>query len=129
MPEFQSYLDAVLDSVRESDRWRDDRYTSTEAQLPLQVKIIKDEQIKRSTADQKKEEKNPRRFSLLQGLREFYIHEPVLLIGKPGSGKSTALLRLLSEEIEIGIEALRQKTETSPQIPVLILLRSIVFPM
>ncbi|MCX5964704.1 MAG: hypothetical protein NT070_16665 [Cyanobacteria bacterium] len=58
MPEFQPYLDAVLGSVRESDRWRDDRYTSTEAQLPLQVKIIKDEQIKRSNADQKKEEKN-----------------------------------------------------------------------
>ncbi len=66
MPELQPYLDAVLGSVRESDRWRDDRYTSTETQLPLQVKIIKDEQIKRSNGYQKKDEENPRPFGLLQ---------------------------------------------------------------
>jgi HEAT repeat protein len=124
MTEFENYLDAVLVSVRESDGWHDDRYVSTEAQLPLQVKIIKDEQIKRSNAYQKRDEENPRPFGLLQGLREFYIHEPVLLIGKPGSGKSTALLRLLLEEVEIGIEALKQNPEALPQIPVLILLRS-----
>ncbi len=45
-------------------------------------------------------------FNVLEGLRK-YAPEHVLLTGRPGSGKSTALVRLLLEEAE----------KTSPQTP------------
>ncbi|MEQ8756034.1 MAG: HEAT repeat domain-containing protein [Coleofasciculus sp. G1-WW12-02] len=43
------------------------------------------------------QEKKVERFSVLEGLRK-YAQEQVLLVGRPGSGKSTALARLLLEE-------------------------------
>jgi predicted NACHT family NTPase len=46
-----------------------------------------------------KGEKKVERLSVLEGLRK-YASEHVLLVGRPGSGKSTALARLLLEEAE-----------------------------
>lgn len=57
------------------------------------------------------------RFTVLEGIRK-YANEHVLLIGKPGSGKSTALQQLLLEEAELCLKAEKRK------IPVLIELRS-----
>ena len=48
------------------------------------------------------EEKQIERLGVLEGLRK-YAAEHVLLVGRPGSGKSTALLRMLLEEVE-GVE-------------------------
>ncbi|BAZ25074.1 PBS lyase HEAT-like repeat domain protein [Kalymmatonema gypsitolerans NIES-4073] len=40
------------------------------------------------------------RFSVLEGLRQ-YAPDHVLLVGRPGSGKSTALARLLLEQANV----------------------------
>ncbi|NEO09993.1 HEAT repeat domain-containing protein [Moorena sp. SIO3I8] len=71
----------------------------------LMVQTIKSEQPQR---DQNREETE--RLPVLAGLRK-YAAEHVLLVGRPGSGKSTALVRLLGDE---GIQ---------DKIPVLVELR------
>ncbi|MEQ9548065.1 MAG: HEAT repeat domain-containing protein [Coleofasciculus sp. G3-WIS-01] len=54
------------------------------------------QRVKKEEREQPQEEK-VERFSVLEGLRK-YAQEQVLLVGRPGSGKSTALARLLLEE-------------------------------
>ncbi|MCZ8361739.1 MAG: HEAT repeat domain-containing protein [Microcystis sp. LE19-251.1A] len=68
-------------------------------------------------------EKNER-FTVLDGLRK-YATNHVLLKGRPGSGKSTALARLLLEE-SVGAQSLRPNQQNQAkiiQIPILIELR------
>ncbi|NEO82061.1 HEAT repeat domain-containing protein [Moorena sp. SIO4G3] len=71
----------------------------------LMVETMKSEQPERN---QNPEE--PERLPVLEGLRK-YAADHVLLVGRPGSGKSTALVRLLGDE---GIQG---------KIPVLVELR------
>lgn len=60
------------------------------------------------------------RFTVLEGLRK-YAPEHVLLVGRPGSGKSTSLLRLLIEEADV---ASQKNPDTGTLgIPVLVELR------
>ena len=67
--------------------------------------------VKRKERDRQPEEKvEP--FSVLEGLRK-YADQQVLLVGRPGSGKSTALARLMLEEA----------TDSQGRIPVLVELR------
>ncbi|MFO0148879.1 MAG: HEAT repeat domain-containing protein [Microcystis sp.] len=64
------------------------------------------------------------RFTVLDGLRK-YATNHVLLKGRPGSGKSTALARLLLEE-SVGAQSLRLNQQNQAkiiQIPILIELR------
>jgi hypothetical protein len=103
------YLRTITRQAKETEDWRDGRYVGTQAQLPLKVQTVKPQE----SLEQTKKQEAPQKFNVLEGLREFYLQEPVLLIGKPGSGKSTALRRLLLEEAQEGA-----------LIPVLILLRS-----
>ncbi|MCZ8359898.1 MAG: HEAT repeat domain-containing protein [Microcystis sp. LE19-388.1G] len=66
----------------------------------------------------------PERFTVLDGLRK-YAANHVLLKGRPGSGKSTALARLLLEE-SVGAQSLRPNQQNQAkiiQIPILIELR------
>ena len=66
----------------------------------------------------------PERFTVLEGLRK-YAANHVLLKGRPGSGKSTALARLLLEE-SVGAQSLRLNQQNQAkiiQIPILIELR------
>jgi HEAT repeat protein len=66
----------------------------------------------------------PERFTVLDGLRK-YATNHVLLKGRPGSGKSTALARLLLEE-SVGAQSLRPNQQNQAkiiQIPILIELR------
>ncbi|AVQ73181.1 hypothetical protein B5D77_19310 [Microcystis sp. MC19] len=68
-------------------------------------------------------EKNER-FTVLDGLRK-YATNHVLLKGRPGSGKSTALARLLLEE-SVAVQSLRLNQQNQAkiiQIPILIELR------
>ncbi|MDB9388431.1 HEAT repeat domain-containing protein [Microcystis aeruginosa] len=68
----------------------------------------------------------PERFTVLDGLRKYAAnHVHVLLKGRPGSGKSTALARLLLEE-SVGAQSLRLNQQNQAkiiQIPILIELR------
>ncbi len=109
---FQDYLDTIV--ANQSQKSEDGRYVETKAQLPLKVQTVKLQESLERTQRQDA----PKVFVVLAGLREFYGQEPVLLIGKPGSGKSTALQRLLLEEAQ------RYKVQDGALIPVLILLRS-----
>ncbi|MEL6165030.1 MAG: NACHT domain-containing protein [Cyanobacteria bacterium J06628_3] len=71
---------------------------------------------------QQKEEETER-LTVLAGLLK-YANDHVLLIGRPGSGKSTALLRLLLESAQnhLEIDSLADSRENS-KIPILIELR------
>ncbi|MEH2076238.1 MAG: HEAT repeat domain-containing protein, partial [Nostoc sp.] len=123
--DFQTYLE----SVSEDDTYRDwqDLYTPTDAldrqrlepkksrgrlDLSLMVQIVP-QQPKGEAPDREKIE----RLNILEGLRK-YAPVHVLLVGKPGSGKSTALERLLWEEAQKG-----KQREPNQKIPVLVELR------
>ena len=62
--------------------------------LGLMVQTIESEEKQRERPEEKVE-----RLTVLEGLRK-YAPNHVLLVGRPGSGKSTALARLLLEEAE-----------------------------
>ena len=64
------------------------------------------------------EEETIERYPVLEGIRQYYEEGHVLLVGAPGAGKSTALVRLLLEEAE---RALVEGGEAL--IPVLVELR------
>jgi len=72
--------------------------------------------VERDSQQRSKEEQKIERLSVLEGLRK-YAPNHVLLLGRPGSGKSTALVRLLVATAEQGLQ--------NPQklIPVLVQLR------
>ncbi|NEQ71586.1 MAG: NACHT domain-containing protein, partial [Symploca sp. SIO2D2] len=81
------------------------------------------------TIEQQREKREKEKIELLavvEGLRK-YAPDHVLLVGRPGSGKSTALVRLLLEEAETGRrgdgETGRWGDGDSLRIPVLVELR------
>ena len=61
---------------------------------------------------------------MLEGLRK-YASDCVLLVGKPGLGKSISLRQLLWEEAERSREAIEQDKSEIPPIPILIELRNL----
>ncbi|WP_204153387.1 trypsin-like peptidase domain-containing protein, partial [Leptolyngbya sp. CCY15150] len=88
---------------------------------------------KQEQEQEQQEKEKVERFSVLDGLRKYALGEkpePVLLVGRPGSGKSTALAKLLLEEATQASEV-SQKSEffknsdfsTSLRIPILVELR------
>ncbi|MGD1803995.1 HEAT repeat domain-containing protein, partial [Dapis sp. BLCC M126] len=79
--------------------------------LGLMVQTIESEEKQRERPEEKIE-----RLTVLEGLRK-YAPNHVLLVGRPGSGKSTALARLLLEEAD------KAKSGSNGQIPILIELR------
>lgn len=85
--------------------------------LGLMVQSIeppKSEQDSESGQEKKKEE--VKRFPVLEGICK-YAADHVLLVGRPGSGKSTALARLLLQEAENAL------SDRQAKIPVLVELR------
>ncbi|MCL2929758.1 MAG: HEAT repeat domain-containing protein, partial [Trichodesmium sp. MAG_R01] len=119
------YLESVC---REYDRWWE-FYTLTDVagkkpheqgqnifpslDLGLMVQRVKSEERQGKDPEEKIE-----RLTVLEGLRK-YAANHVLLVGRPGSGKSTALARLLLEE------AHKVWSGENGQIPILIELRYI----
>lgn len=122
---FQTYLESLCQDQRYSE-WQD-LYTPTDAldrqrtepkkfrrglDLGLMVQTVQPPKPE----GQATETERIKPWKVLEGLRK-YADNHVLLKGRPGSGKSTALERLLWEE------AKKAKTDTQIQIPVLVKLR------
>lgn len=82
--------------------------------LDLNVQTAREERPKSKELETEKIERLP----VLEGIRK-YASDHVLLVGRPGSGKSTALERLLLEEAELAQE------NSQAQIPVLLKLRDL----
>ncbi|WP_063800818.1 HEAT repeat domain-containing protein [Mastigocoleus testarum] len=72
------------------------------------------ETIEEQKESKEKKSEQTERLTVLDGLRK-YAADHVLLVGRPGSGKSTALVRLLLEEA--------QNYQENKQIPILVELR------
>jgi predicted NACHT family NTPase len=141
---FENYLTSICTKYEE---WWE-YYTITDVQGEKQKKaktpclfdfglrvqeIVKEEFKNPENKEQEKQEKIEK-FAVLEGLRK-YATDHVLLIGKPGSGKSTALIRLLLEEAEkinqfqhttVGAQGLHPNSNPQKlpqQIPILVELR------
>jgi predicted NACHT family NTPase len=92
--DFQPYLNAIVDRYS----LQRDLYTPTDALLPLEARSVEREEGDR--------EKRVEQFPVLAGLRRFALgenREHVLLAGRPGSGKSTALRQLA---VDLAVAAL-----------------------
>ena len=135
----QPYLNSVVTAY---EKWRQ-YYTLTDAEgkqrqqqesapifdFGLMVQTVPTQP--QEQPGQKKEEVE--RFSVLDGLRKYALGdkpEPVLLMGRPGSGKSTALAKLLLEEATQTSEMFQKSeffknSDFSPslRIPILVELR------
>ena len=117
---------AYLESLHQNGRFKDCRelYTSTQAQIPLQVQARKEQQEQRPGDSESEQPEPPREppVEVLEGLRDaVQKHRQVLLIGKPGSGKTTALRRLVWEGVSAWASG-RVDDQDSP-IPVFVELR------
>jgi HEAT repeat protein len=123
MVNWQLYFDSIQKSYQKwwqfdtIIRVKNDWFSNSSPLEDLQVETVPDETFLG------KKDKQPQRLEILAGLRKYSLDsddsddsdDHVLLQGKPGSGKSTALVRLLFEEAG-------KRDET--RIPVFIKLRS-----
>jgi len=108
--DFSAYLQSLVDTYRN----RQDLYTLTDLQVEIRIE-------KPAAPGEPEARKEPKveRSPALAGLRKYSQEGHVLLVGKPGSGKSTALQRLRWELAQAALE-----DETQP-IPVLVALRGL----
>jgi HEAT repeat protein len=142
MVNWTSYLESLCN---EYEQWRE-CYTVTDVVGHQRVeqktsRLRSNLDLKAKMVQPKKEESGERqekteRFGVLEGLRK-YAKEHVLLVGRPGSGKSTALIQLLLEEANsctasiLGVSDLSgqdtyptiQNVNKQPKIPILVELR------
>ncbi|MDT3676467.1 HEAT repeat domain-containing protein [Microcystis wesenbergii] len=131
MIDWTPYLKSISDSEKYA-QW-ETFYTLTDVEgktrpsktaplMDLQVQTIEKEP--QNPQERAERPEKTERFTVLDGLRK-YATNHVLLKGRPGSGKSTALARLLLEE-SVGAQRLRPNQQNQAkiiQIPILIELR------
>ncbi len=112
--DFRCYLQSILDN---------ENYQEWQAlYIPLRVERVKlKEEHKGGGRENPEQREQVEQWDVLAGLRH-YAPDHVLLMGKPGSGKSTALRQLLWEEAQNALAAI-ERGETNFKIPVLIELR------
>jgi HEAT repeat protein/energy-coupling factor transporter ATP-binding protein EcfA2 len=104
--EFDAYLRSLSTHY---DKWWQ-LYTLTDAQTKTQqepspfdfrlmVQTVKKERLSNPDNPEGQDKEKSERFPVLEGIRKYVAeHRQVLLVGRPGSGKSTTLARLLLEE-------------------------------
>ncbi|MEG4250261.1 HEAT repeat domain-containing protein [Microcoleus sp. Pol10D4] len=111
--DFPKYLQSLVESYKKQQHL----YTLTDLQVEVRVEIPLEDRSQPRSAENKPETKIDR-LEVLAGLRKYVSQGNVLLVGKPGSGKSTVLQRF---RWELALKALK---EGDRQIPVLVQLRS-----
>jgi len=111
--DFRKYLQFLVESYKKQQ----DIYTLTDLQVEVEVEIPPEDSSQPRSPENKPETKIER-LEVLAGLRKYVQQGNVLLVGKPGSGKSTVLQRF---RWELAREALKDRDR---QIPVLVQLRS-----
>ncbi|OYQ64410.1 hypothetical protein B9G53_11950 [Pseudanabaena sp. SR411] len=82
----------------------------------LMVQTVDKEKVERQKEKEEAEKEKIERLPVLEGICK-YAADHVLLVGRPGSGKSTALARLLLQEAENAL------SDRNAKIPVLVELR------
>jgi HEAT repeat protein len=134
--DFQLYLESILNNedyrewqevytpTKVEDRQRLPTVTLAEPPQPrfsrrlkLRVETVKPPESEHQRTEAPDRQEKVEQLDVLAGLRKYAL-EHVLLVGKPGSGKSTSLERLLWEEAD---QALKQAANA--KIPVLVKLR------
>jgi len=111
--DFTNYLQSLVDSYETKYH---QFYTLTDLQVEVRVEISPEDRSP-ETAKNKPETKIDR-LEVLSGIRKYLRDGNVLLVGKPGSGKSTVLQRF---RWELAREALE---DGDRPIPILVQLRS-----
>ncbi|MEG4493943.1 HEAT repeat domain-containing protein, partial [Microcoleus sp. D3_18_C4] len=111
--DFPKYLQSLVESYKKQQHL----YTLTDLQVEVRVEKPPEDRSQ-PPSPEKKPETKIERLEVLAGLRKYVQQGKVLLVGKPGSGKSTVLQRF---RWELALEALK---EGDRQIPVLVQLRS-----
>ncbi|MFQ3629657.1 MAG: HEAT repeat domain-containing protein, partial [Cyanobacteriota bacterium] len=119
-----------LESLQQNDRFKDCRelYTSTQAQILLQVQARKEQKGQRPGEPKSEQPEPPREppVEVLKGLRDAVKeHRQVLLIGKPGSGKTTALRRLVWEGVSAWASGRVDEAALPVPVPVVVELREL----
>ncbi len=117
--DFAPYLESLAESYRRQQEF----YTLTD--LQVEIRIPKADQPGAEEEQKEQQEEKVERSPVLAGLRKYVQQGHVLLVGKPGSGKSTTLQRLLWEEAERCLTAISENQATIPPIPVLLELRGL----
>ena len=125
--DFQPYLASLIADETYQRQWGS--YTSTDAigqvqvspsatvlDVGLMVRLMQSEQPDDVRNPEHQKQTISERLPVLQGIRK-YAPAHVLLMGRPGSGKTTALLRLLVDE------AKQAQADAAIKIPVLVELR------
>jgi HEAT repeat protein len=111
--DFPKYLHSLVKSYKEQQHL----YTLTDLQVEVRVEKPPEDRSQPRSPENKSETKIER-LEVLAGLRKYVQQGNVLLVGKPGSGKSRVLQRF---RWELALEALN---EGDRPIPVLVQLRS-----
>jgi HEAT repeat protein len=111
--DFRKYLQSLVESYKEQSHL----YTLTDLQVEVRVEISPEDRSQLPSAQNRPEMKIDR-LEVLAGLRKYVPQGNVLLVGKPGSGKSTVLHRFRWEWAREALE------NGDQEIPVLVQLRS-----
>jgi len=122
--QFKSYLEAISKNYQcwwnlytltdaEGKKQQEQKFSSPSSPFDFGLMV---ETIQPKQEQEKQEKEKTERLPVLEGIRK-YAANHVLLVGKPGSGKSTALARLLLESAQAA------SSENNKTIPVLVELR------